>query len=351
MRLSLCGGLPWVLGFRQMNGRILSLAGLAILLSSCGDFMEVRTIRPKDKKSKKYTDADESGGLNGIGGVPGAKIAKPDEGFQAGKTPESVGYLPTKVEKGMTAGGMELPSDDQIVWTSDDPDEDLKFDEELKRAPKRKSPWLESYTEARRESMRMGRPILMFFTSSKNASSSASIKSELFASHDFGKWAKENVVRLRIDVDGGSLERGRLSDNTIKRRNYAIKLKKQFHVLGYPTIVVLQPDGSVYAQERGYRRGQKKELWGRLKNATLTIEHNHQIWKRRMMAKGYRDWTGTNGQVVFAKLSRYRDGQMILVEPDGNRVKTTTRGLSKKDRAWIISEKEKSERARQARAN
>lgn len=332
-----------------MNGRLLIVATATVLVGACGDLMEVRTIRPDVKKGKKFTEGDESSGLGGVGGVPGAKYNKPDEEFQAGMTPEEMGYLPTKVEKGMTAGGMELPSDDRIVWTSDDPNKDIPFDDAFKKTVKKKSAWLESYAEARRESMRTGKPVLMFFTSSKNSSSSATIKRELFAAHDFTAWAKENVIRLRIDVDGGSMERGRLSESTIKRRNYAQKLKKQFHVLGYPTVVILQPDGSVYSQERGYSRGEKNELWGKLKNARLTIEHNHEIWKRRMEKKGYRDWTGKNERVVFAKLLRYHEGKMILVEPDGNRVKTSTLGLSSKDRAWIITEKEKSERAREAR--
>jgi len=337
--------------FEQMNRSILGLAGACLLLSACSELMEVRTIRPKQKSEDKFAEAGQAGGFGYLGGAPTAAISKPDEGFQAGKTPEAVGYLPSLVEEGTVAGGMELPADDQIVWSSDDPEEELSFDRELKRAPQRESPWLESYVEARRQSMRTGKPILLFFTSSKNASSSAAIKSELFASHDFGDWASENVIRLMVDADGGSLERGQLSNETVKRRNYAAALKKQFHVLGYPTVVVLQPDGGVYSQERGYRRGQKKELWGRLKNAILTIEHNHQIWKRRMLAKGYRDWKGQNGQVVFAKLTRYRSGQMLLVEPDGHRIKTSTRGLSKEDRAWIIAQKEQSERNRESRVN
>lgn len=324
-----------------MNGRLSILTLGALLAASCADLMEIPTIKPKAKKSSRFSDGDAASGLGGIGGVAGAKIAKPDEGFQAGKTPEAAGFLPTEVGKGTVVGGMELPSDDQIVWSTDDPDADIPFDEAFEKAEKPKSPWLESFQDARRESMRTGSPVLMYFTSSKNSSSSAAIQSELFAAHDFGSWAKENIVRLRIDIDGGSLERGKLSESTIKRRNYAEELKKQFHVLGYPTVVVLQPDGSVYTQERGYRRGKKSELWGKLKNAVLTIEHNHEIWKRRMEAKGYRDWTGENGQVVFAKLARYYKGDIILIEPDGNRVKTSTIGLSKDDRGWIIAEKEK----------
>ena len=330
-----------MLEFPQMTGRFLILTAGALLTVSCAELMEIPTIKPKAKKSSRFSDGDETSGLGGIGGVAGAKINKPDEGFQAGKTPEKAGFLPTKVEAGTVVAGMELPSDDQIVWSTDDPDEDLAFEEAFKKAAKPKSPWLENYQDARRESMRTGKPILMYFTSSKNASSSAAIQSELFAAHDFGDWAKENVVRLRIDIDGGSLERGELSDSTIKRRNYGESLKKQFHVLGYPTVVVLQPDGSVYTQERGYRRGKKGELWGKLKNAVLTIEHNHEIWKRKMAAKGYRDWTGKNGQVVFAKLARYYKGDIVLIEPDGNRVKTSTIGLSSDDRGWILAEEEK----------
>jgi len=330
-----------MLEFRQMKGRFVILTAGALLTVSCADLMEIPTIKPKGKKSSRFSDGDAASGLGGIGGVAGAKLGKPDEGFQAGKTPEKAGFLPTKVEEGMVVGGMKLPSDDQIVWSTDDPDGDIPFDEAFEKAAKPKSPWLENYQEARRESMRTGKPILMYFTSSKNSSSSAAIQSELFAAHDFGDWAKENMVRLRIDIDGGSLERGKLSESTIKRRNYAEELKKQFHVLGYPSVVVLQPDGSVYTHERGYRRGKKRELWGKLKNAVLTIKHNHLIWKRRMEAKGYRDWTGKNGQVVFAKLARYYKGDIVLIEPDGNRVKTSTIGLSKDDRGWILAEKAK----------
>jgi len=328
--------------FPQMNGRFLILTVGALLTVSCADLMKIPTIMPKAKKSSRFSDGDATSGLGGIGGVAGAKMGNPDEGFQAGKTPEKAGFLPTTVEKGTVVDGTELPSDEQIVWSSDDPDAELSFDQAFEKAVKPKSPWLENYQEARRDSMRRGKPILMYFTSSKNLSSSAAIQRELFAAHDFGDWAKENIVRLRIDIDGGSLERGTLSESTtIKRRNYAEKLRKQFHVLGYPSVVLLQPDGSVYTHERGYRRGKKAELWGTLKNAVLTIEHNHLIWKRSMEAKGYRDWTGKKGEVVFAKLARYYKGDITLIEPDGNRVKTSTIGLSDKDRGWILAEKAK----------
>ena len=331
-----------------MNGRLLLVATASVLANSCSELLEVPTIKPKTEKKSRFSDDESAGGLageGGMGGVPGAKMLAPDEGLQSGKAPEFEGDLLAEVKKGTVVDGMELPSDDQIVWSDPTkPNADIPFGEGFKQKAKPESPWFESFAEARRESTRTGKPILMFFLSSKNASSTSAISRELFAANDFGEWAKDNVVRLRVDIDGGSMERGELSDGTIKRRRYAENLKKQFHVLGYPTVVILQPDGSVYSQERGYKRGEKSEMWGKLKNAALTIGHNHEIWKRKMNAKGYRDWTGTNGQVVFARLARYKQGEMILIEPDGNRIKTSTRFLSKNDRAWIIAEQEKREK-------
>lgn len=327
-----------------MRGRFPILTLVAVFATSCGDLMKVRTIRPKAAKTSKFVEGDDGGGLGGMGGVAGAGYVAPEEGVQVGKTPEEAGYLPTKVEKGTIVAGMELPSDDDIAWPiSDDANSKIGFDKPFEKPKQKKSVWMRSYQEAQRESMRTGKPILMFFTSSKNSSSSSAINGELFAAHDFGNWAKENVVRLKVDIDGGVSAHDIRGDGVLRRR-YAEKLKKQFHVLGYPTLVVIQPDGSVYTRERGYQRGQKSEVWGKLKNATLTIEHNYEIWKRGMELKGYREWKGTNGQVVFAKLARYYQGDLVLIEPDGKRLKTSTRGLSKEDRAWIIAEKEKREK-------
>lgn len=172
----------------------------------------------------------------------------------------------------------------------------------------------------------------------------ARLQRELFGTRNFGKWANEKLIRLQVDASGGKREtdkHGQLTGSVTQRRKYAERLKKQFHVLGYPTLVVLEPDGSVYSREKGYSRGEKNELWGKLKNAVLTIEHNRGVWERKMSTKGYRRWTGTNDEIIFAKLSRYRNGYLWLTEPDGNVIKTSQKYLSKDDRLWIISEKEK----------
>ncbi len=319
------------------------------MLSSCADLMKVRTIKPKAAKKEKFTDSEGGGG---IGGNAFAKINQPNEDSALGNTaPEDAGYFSGKVGEGVVAGGMLLPADDKIVWSTGNVNADIPFDKAFKNRPKKKSSWLSSYQEARRESMREGKPILMWFTRTGSPSSPkcVTLSRELFATHEFGDWAKENVIRLKVDASGGVDNKARFEGAEVDRRKYAEKLKKQYHVLGYPTLVMLQPDGSVYSSERGYSRGGRSELWGKLKNAVLTIEHDREVYERKMAKKGYREWTGSNKGVVFAKLSRFdeKSGTIWLTEPDGNVVKTSTKSISKDDRGWILAEKDRRARARQ----
>lgn len=321
-----------------------------MLVTSCADLMKVPTIYPKVEKKSKFSQE----GSQGIGGNPNAKYKGASEDVAAGQAPVEGGYLPTEVGEGVMAAGMELPSDSSIVWSGDDPNADIPFSEAFKERPKKQEAWFASYKQARRDSMRTGKPILMWFTKSPSSGSVGSpicktLNRELFATKEFAAWAKENVVRLKIDLNGtlkgdtGLDDKGQIKGSVMARRQYAAKLQKQYQVKGCPTLVVLEPDGGVYSRLRGYKRGQDREVWGKLKNASLTVEHNRGVWERKMARKGYRRWTGSNDQVVFAKLRRFdeKSGGVWLVEPDGNMIKTSTKLLSKGDRGWILEEKER----------
>ncbi len=317
----------------------------AFLVSSCGEFMEVRTIKPKPAKSNKFSEEGDEG-IGGMGGNPYAKVKKESEDVAIGKAPVKAGFLPEVVGDNVVAGGMLLPADDKIAWLPTDLKAEIKLGDDFKKRPKKKSAWRQSYQEARRESMREGKPLLIWFTRTGSPGSPmcARLQREVFGTLDFGKWANENLIRLKVDAAGGDRqidEFGNLTGSVTEKRKYAEKLKKQFRVLGHPTLVVLQPDGAVYTRERGYSRGGKSELWGKLKNAVMTIDHNREIWERKMAKKGYRRWTGTNDEIIFAKLRRYNDPYLWLIEPDGNVLKTSQKHLSKDDRGWIIAEKEK----------
>ncbi len=299
-----------------------------------------------DEKPKMLSGVD---GPGTVGNVP-KKFLKDDSEVAVGSTPvEEVGFLPSKVGEGVVVHGMLLPSDDSIVWSTDDPDADIPFDEELIKKVKKPKNWYSSYRSAKREAMRTGKPVLIWFTKSGSPGSPRCkvLNRTLFATKEFSDWANENLIRLKIDANGGSNVRGTTEKGrVVVDRKAAERLKKKYRILGYPSLIVLEPDGGVYLRDRGYQKDDKKALFGKLKDAVLTVEHQRGVWERKMFRKGYRSWSGENGQDVFAKLVKYQAGQIVLVEPNGNRIKTKMRFLSKEDQNWILAEKAKRDQKR-----
>ena len=103
---------------------------------------------------------------------------------------------------------------------------------------------------------------------------------------------------------------------------------------------VLAPSGEVIGRYKSYRAGQEDFLWGQLKQAVSIAKERQVSWKASLEKKGYRDWSNDSGKVIFAKLGAYQEGKMILVEPDGQRVRTNEKNLSAGDRVWIQQQKE-----------
>ena len=154
---------------------------------------------------------------------------------------------------------------------------------------------------------------------------------------EFEDWARDNTVRLVVDQS----VKGKNIDDTTAKVLHSRNLKKKYKASGYPSLHVLAPSGEVIGRYKSYRPGQEDFLWGQLKQGVSLAKERHQSWKASLEKKGYRDWSNEKGKVIFAKLGAYKDGQMILVEPDGQRVRTHEKNLSAGDRVWIQQEKEK----------
>ena len=91
--------------------------------------------------------------------------------------------------------------------------------------------------------------------------------------------------------------------------------------------------------DTGYKRGQADFVWGLIKQAAAVNSNQYQEWRKNLESKGYRKWEGSNGREVFAKLATYSKGDLILIEPGGERYKTKESQLSKKDQKWIAEQK------------
>lgn len=306
--------------------------------------MEVRSIRLKPAKQKK-NQLQVDGGLSGDGYQPmmGYKPPKKDQIATGDVEAEAGGLLPDQVGENVKIQGYTLPSDSEIVWSDElDPMADIKFDDAFKKAEKPKSLWFSSYKLAKRESMRSGKPLMIWFTRTGESGSPLckKLREELYAKNNFKVWARNNVIRLKIDLAPQvSLGRsGEIQDADTRKRNYAAAMKKKYRVFGLPSVIMESPSRGVTAQYRGYR-GDSNAYFARLKDNVLTHEHNYKVWRTKMIKKGYREWTGTNGLELFAKLARYQQGNLILIEPDGNKLKTTESKLTRKDRDWIAQQK------------
>ncbi len=133
-------------------------------------------------------------------------------------------------------------------------------------APK-KGPWEESETIARQTAAREGKPILIWFTDSNPLSKA--LGTELFGTKEFGKWAEDRLVRLRIDSDVSVDDPDISLDEKVTRQSeikaYVKRLKKQYRVLGAPSVLMLNPSGEVIARYRGYKRGDADYFWGLIK--------------------------------------------------------------------------------------
>lgn len=237
------------------------------------------------------------------------------------------------------SAGVVLDTDD-IVFTdpdAEDPEDILPELEQLLEEAPDEGPWRKSFTQTLREARHAGKPILIWFSDSQNSPPSRALGEELFNQRDFEAWASKHFVRLQVD---SRVQGSKLDHDVANKADYIEGLKKRFRVFGTPTLLVLtEGENKVIGKYKGYRRGQADYKWGQLRQALALAEESQEQWKKRMEGRGYRDWTGPRGRSIFAKLQRYHDGRLILVEPDGHRFQTKERYLSPGDQDWIAEQK------------
>lgn len=305
-----------------MTRLVFSLLATALALSSCGA-LGFGKAKPK-KEASPY-------GSTGI--PPQLRVSGGDSGtpVQAGgnAVPNSVSSLFT-------------PPEDIVYTDPDNPDAVIPELATVLAGPKR-GPWEDSETLAKQRSVREGKPMLIWFTDSQSSPMCKALSQELFSTNDFGNWATENLVRLRVDdfvkINDPDLSIDDATDHQLRIKDYNAKLKKRYKVMGYPSLYVVSPNGEVVGRYRGYKRGDAKFVWGQLKQAKAVSDAGYKGWREGMEKKGYREWQDRGDRKIFAKLITYSKGELILIEPDGNRAHTQESSLSDKDRAWIAEQK------------
>lgn len=315
--------------------RCLFLLLSVLFLSGCG---VVSKLKP-GKKDAPSKDKDEWGQIPShlrAGNASASVEVKPAERLvAAGVDPASVSEA-----QGGVAG---LPSEADLIFT--DPDDIEASEAAVEELFKiHKKDWLVSHSVAKNQAMIESKPLLMVFTNTNGSSPSATrFEKEFLARTDFSKWAGEHFVRLKLDynIKGLKAADGQKQTVAFTKRKYLDSLKKRYKVKGFPTMIAVAADGSVLQHLRGYNKGSVDYTWGLLKTAVVNSKEKQEEFEKKLLTKGYRRWQGKNELKILAKLASYKEGELLLIGPNGVRYRTQVENISSADRQWLEDEKEK----------
>jgi Thioredoxin-like domain len=286
----------------------------ALLLASCASFS-------KKKEEKPARPA--------IG--PGAVPIQ----LRAGHGQDGTPIKPGGNVSGVTANNV---TESDVVWT--DPDDANvgipELETLLKAARDKGGPWMDSPSDALKLAKLQSKPIIIWFTDSMRSPYCKTLSRELFARDDFEAWASNNTIRIKVDQN----VKAETMDQTVRRQEYVAELKQRYKAKGYPTLVVLTPGGDLIGRYTGYSAGKADYTWGLLKQACSVADKRYTEWRKSLEEKGYRQWSNDTGITLFAKLVSYYNGELVLVEPDGQYFKTKESHLSAADRDWIRQQKQ-----------
>ncbi len=123
--------------------------------------------------------------------------------------------------------------------------------------------WLDNYAQAQAKAEDSGRPILINFTGSDWCGWCIRLDQEVFDRDAFKTYAEENLVLFVADFP-----RGFELPEDVARQNQ--QLAQKHGVRGFPTILLIESDGTVIAQT-GYRRG----------GAEAYVEHIEELLANR----------------------------------------------------------------------
>jgi protein disulfide-isomerase len=143
-------------------------------------------------------------------------------------------------------------------------------------------PWIKDLDKALVKAQEVDKPILVDFSGSDWCIWCIRLDKEVFAQVEFIEWAKDKVVPCLLDFPRKD-RKDTVSEEQKKKNKEAAE---KFGVSGYPTVLLLAPDGTVIART-GYRRGGPKPYIKHLERLILFCKACHSRKKRIEKAQGF----------------------------------------------------------------
>lgn len=107
--------------------------------------------------------------------------------------------------------------------------------------------WLESFGTAQTRAMAQNKRMLLDFTGSDWCGWCIKLDKEVFATPEFAAYAARNLILVKLDFPRGIAQPAEL-----KKQNE--ELARKYNIEGFPTLVILAPDGKVLGTT-GYQPG------------------------------------------------------------------------------------------------
>lgn len=107
--------------------------------------------------------------------------------------------------------------------------------------------WMTDFEAAKSKAASEQKPMLLDFTGSDWCGWCVKLDKEVFSQDAFKSYAEESLVLVELDFP-----RGKEQSEALKKQNRA--LKEKYKIRGYPTIVILTPEGDLI-EKTGYQRG------------------------------------------------------------------------------------------------
>jgi protein disulfide-isomerase len=111
--------------------------------------------------------------------------------------------------------------------------------------------WSDDYKASLATAAKENKKVLLDFTGSDWCGWCIRLKRETFDQPAFKEYADKNLVLVEIDFP-----QGKSQSPEVKKQNDL--LQQQYHVDGFPTLVLLSPEGKVIKQQSGYIPGGPK---------------------------------------------------------------------------------------------
>ncbi len=118
-----------------------------------------------------------------------------------------------------------------------------------------------SVPEAKAKAEKEKKLLLLDFTGSDWCGWCKKLDSETFSKSEFADYAKKNLVLVTVDFPTPKVPQS----DELKMANK--DLAKKYEVSGYPTLVVMKPDGTVVWKQVGYLEGGPAALIAKIDEA------------------------------------------------------------------------------------